>query len=162
MDAMSGIESATRGTDIPERGGMLWWMIFTGLSVFAAVLLWRYGLIHLMVSSDRTYISTIITVLYIVTSGHCFWRMRAIAREGEVAKRCGAILSTAHGAAALDRDAQALPAGLVTDHIRNLVTKAETQHAGRIDQTLLLRGLADALRDSLVELRKAAEQPRAS
>ena len=153
MDAMSGLESATPGTDIrgtetPERGGMLLWMIFTGLSVFAAVLLWRYGLIHLMVSSDRTYISSIITVLYIITSGHCFWRMRAIAREGEVAKRCRAILSTPHGAAALDRDADALPAGLVTDHIRNLVTKAETQRAGRIDQALLLRALADRLRGS--------------
>ena len=153
MDAMSGIESATpgtetRSTETPERGGMLHWMIFTGLSVFAAVLLWRYGLIHLMVVSDRTYISSIITVLYIITSGHCFWRMRAIAREGEVAKRCRAILSTPHGAAALDRDADALPAGLVTDHIRNLVTKAETQRAGRIDQALLLRALADRLRGS--------------
>ncbi len=127
---------------------MLLWMIFTGLSVFAAVLLWRYGLIRLMVSSDRTYISSIITVLYILTSGHCFWRMRAIAREGEVARRCRAILSAPLGAAALDRDAQALPAGLVTDHIRNLVTKAETQRAGRIDQTLLLRALADRLRGS--------------
>jgi len=39
MDAMSGTESATRGTETPERGGMLLWMIFTGLSVFAAVLL---------------------------------------------------------------------------------------------------------------------------
>jgi len=148
MDAMSGTESAIRGTETPERGGMLLWMIFTGLSVFAAVLLWRYGLIRLMVSSDRTYISSIITVLYIITSGHCFWRMRAIAREGEVARRCRAILSTTHGVAALDRGARALPAGLVTDHIRNLVTKAETQRAGRIDQALLLRALADRLRGS--------------
>jgi hypothetical protein len=27
----------------PERGPLLLWMIFTGLSIFAAVLLWRYG-----------------------------------------------------------------------------------------------------------------------
>ena len=148
MDAMSGTEAAIRGTETPERGGMLLWMIFTGLSMFAAVLLWRYGLIHLMVVSDRTYISSIITVLYVITSGHCFWRMRAIGREAEVGKRCRAILSSPQAAAALHRDAQALPAGLVTDHIRNLVTKAETQHAGRIDQTLLLRALADRLRGS--------------
>jgi hypothetical protein len=37
---------------------------------------------------------------------------------------------------------------LVTDHIRSLVTKAKTQAAGRIDQTLLLRSLADRLRGS--------------
>ena len=43
--------------------------------------------------------------------GHCFWRMRAIAREGEVARRCRAILSAPHGAAALDRDARRAAAG---------------------------------------------------
>jgi hypothetical protein len=42
----------------------------------------------------------------------------------------------------------ALPAGLVTDHIRNLVIKAQTQGTGRLDQTLLLRSLADRLRGS--------------
>jgi MotA/TolQ/ExbB proton channel family protein len=39
-----------------------------------------------------------------------------------------------------------LPRGLVTSHIRNLILKAGLQPGGRIDQTLLLRGLADALR----------------
>jgi len=65
-----------------------------------------------------------------------------------VAKRCRAILSAPDGARALDSHARALPAGLVTDHIRNLVTKAATQREGRIDQTLLLRALADRLRGS--------------
>src|SRR5213075_3425576 len=48
----------------------------------------------------------------------------------------------------LDADARGLPGGLVTDHIRSLVTKARAQAAGRIDQTLLLRTLADRLRGS--------------
>lgn len=148
MTFTSGVETAAPGTDTPERSAVLLWMIFTGLSIFAAVLLGRYGLIRLMVVSDRTYISSLIAVLYIITSCHCFWRVRAIAREGEVARRCRAILSGPNGRKALDRDAEALPVGLVTDHIRNLVRKAETQGAGRIDQTLLLRSLADRLRGS--------------
>jgi hypothetical protein len=134
--------------DTPERGPLLLWMIFTGLSIFAAVLLWRYGFIRLMVVSDRTYISSLIGLLYIVTCGHCFWRTRAIAREAEVARRCRAILSGPDGAKVLSPDARALPVGMVSDHIKSLVTKAETQGAGRIDQTLLLRSLADRLRGS--------------
>src|SRR5262249_939256 len=63
-----------------ERSVLLLWMIFTGLSIFAGVLLWRYGLIGLMVRSDRTYISSVIVVLYVVTCVHCFWRTRAITR----------------------------------------------------------------------------------
>src|SRR6266702_3379726 len=142
MRAMAGAETALSGADTPERGVLLVWMIFTGLSIFAVFLLWRYGLIHLMMVSDRTYISSLIGVLYIVTCGHCFWRTRAIAREAEVARRCRAILSGPDGARVLSPDARALPAGMVTDHIKSLVTKAGTQGAGRIDQTLLLRSLA--------------------
>src|SRR6186713_2112383 len=101
-----GAETALSGRDTPERGVLLLWMIFTGLSIFAVFLLWRYGLIHLMVASDRTYISS------------------AIAREGEVARGCRALLSAPGGARALDADARGLPGGLVADHIRSLVTKA--------------------------------------
>jgi hypothetical protein len=58
------------------------------------------------------------------------------------------VLSAPDGAKALDADARGLPGGLVSDHIRSLVTKAKVQAAGRIDQTLLLRTLADRLRGS--------------
>jgi hypothetical protein len=151
------VETVPPRTEAPERGALLLWMIFTGLCVFAAVVLWRYGLIGLMISSDRTYISSIIAVLYLVTCGHCFWRTRAIAREDAVARRCRAILSAPDGAKALDAGAAALPDGLVTDHIRNIVTKAAGQAVAgqtggsggtRLDQTLLLRALADRLRGS--------------
>jgi len=148
MSNISSADIAIAGTDTPERGPLLLWMIFTGLSIFAAVLLWRYGFIHLMVASDRTYISTLIAVLYIFTCGHCFWRTRAIAREAEAARRCRAILSSPDAAKVLAPDARALPQGMVSDHIRSLVTKADTQGVGRVDQTLLLRSLADRLRGS--------------
>jgi MotA/TolQ/ExbB proton channel family protein len=142
----AGIASFDRGRS--ERGALLLWMIFTGLSIFAGVVLWRYGLISLMLASDRTYISSLIAVLYVITCCHCFWRTRAIEREDEAARRCIAILSAPDGAAALGAEAKALPAGLVTDHIRSLVTKSKVQTSGRLDQTLLLRTLADRLRGS--------------
>lgn len=140
--------SAPRGTEAPERGGLLLWMIFTGLSAFAAVLLWQYGLIHLMVASDRTYISSVIAVFYLVSCGHCFLRTRAIAREQDIARRCRAILLAPDGARALDDDGRTLPAGIVPDHIRSLIVKSDAQADGRIDQTLLLHSLADRLRGS--------------
>jgi hypothetical protein len=145
MSAIVG-DAALPVTERPERGALLLWMIFTGLSIFAVVLLWQYGLIRLMLNSDRTYISSVIGVLYIITCFHCFWRTRAIAREGDAARRCRAILSAPDGAKALGAGACALPSGLVRDHIRSLVTKAEGQGESRIDQTLLLRALADRLR----------------
>jgi hypothetical protein len=148
MSSIDAARIAPSAGDVPDRSALLQWMIFTGLSIFAAVLLWHYGFIRLMVISDRTYISSLIAVLYIVTCCHCFWRTRAIAREAEAAKRCRAVLSAPDGAKALEEGARALPSGLVTDHVRSLVTKAATQGRGRIDQTLLLRALADRLRGS--------------
>jgi hypothetical protein len=148
MSSGQGAALAASDRGPPERGALLLWMIFTGLSVFAAVLLWRYGLLHLMVTSDRTYISSVIAALYIVTCVHCFMRTRAIAREGEVGQRCRAVLASPDGAKALDADGRGLPKGLVTDHIQSLIEKAKAQARGRIDQTLLLRSLADRLRGS--------------
>ena len=86
-------------TDPSERSALLFWMIFTGLSIFAVVLLWRFGLIRLMLTSDRTYISSVIALLYVLTCGHCFLRTRAIAREGAAARRCRAVLVGARVAA---------------------------------------------------------------
>jgi len=148
MSYISNAKIALPGADAPERGPLLLWMVFTGLCIFAVFLLWRYGLISLMVRSDRTYISSFIAILYVITSSHCLWRTMAIAREGESARRSRDILSAVDGTKALHVDAEVLPTGLVTDHIRSLVTKAKAQAGGRIDQTLLLRSLADRLRGS--------------
>ena len=149
MSAVSSSAGIARSVPASsERAPLLVWMIFTGLSIFAAVLLWRYGFVHLMVASDRTYLSSVIAALYVATSAHCFWRTRAIAREGDVARRCLIILTGPNQARALQANVLMMPPGLVTDHIRNLMTKAETQGVGRIDQTLLLRALADRLRGS--------------
>ena len=148
MSSIGSLGTAVPLKETPERSALLQWMIFTGLSIFAAVLLTHYGLVRLMLSSDRTYISSFIIVLYVITCGHCFWRTRAIAREAERATRCRTLLSGTDGARALEGDGRALPDGLVGDHIRSLVIKARAQGRGRIDQALLLRSLADRLRGS--------------
>ena len=131
-----------------DRAPLLRWMIFTGLTVFAAVLLWRYGLIRLMAASDRTYLSSLIALLYIVASAHCLWRTIAISRESDACTRAERRLEAGDADFASVGGPTALPPGLISDHIRDLALKAHTQGTGRLDQTLLLRSLADRLRGS--------------
>ena len=137
-----------------DRGPLLRWLIFTGLWVFALVLLWRFGLIRQMIASDRTYLSPIIAVLYVATSLHCLWRTIVIAREGDAARRTGVLIASGSGGLDLDggavivEGAGLLPSGLVSGHIRDLAVKARLQGSRRLDQTLLLRGLASRLRGS--------------
>ena len=130
-----------------DYGPLLRWLVFTGVTIFAAALLWRYGLIRLMIESDRTYITLAIMALYVGASLHCLWRTIAISREAEAGRRLAErIVDASAGLASGDLDA--LPQCVVSGHIRDLALKARAQGAGRIDQTLLLRALADKLRGS--------------
>jgi hypothetical protein len=131
---------------------LLRWLMFTGVCGFGFVLAWHYGLFQLMLASDKTYISAIITLLYIAASLHCLMRTMVISRELDSAHRVSALVG--RGAAGfktagedvVTAEGTTLPRGLITAHIRNLILKARLQGHHRLDQTLLLRGLADALR----------------
>jgi len=131
---------------------LLRWLMFTGVSAFGFVLAWHYGLFHLMLASDKTYISATITVLYVAVSLHCLARTTTISRELDSAQRVFALVSRGTpsfrvlGPDVVTGDGSKLPPGQVTAHIRNLILKAGLQGHHRLDQTLLLRGLADALR----------------
>ena len=137
-----------------SRAPLLHWMIFTGVSVFALVLLWHFGLIAQMISADRTRISLIIMLLYAGAALHCLWRTVLVAREGDAARQAGQVLSAGGSRMAVAGDAVevagagALPRGLVAAHIRDLAVKAGLQGGRRLDQTLLLNRLAARLRGS--------------
>jgi hypothetical protein len=130
---------------------LLRWLMFTGVTAFGFVLVWYYGLFHLMLVSDKTYISVLIVTLYAATCVHCFVRTLAISRESDRAHRVLALVRAGGphlrvvGTDVVTADGIKLPSGHVTAHIRNLILKSSLQ-GGHIDQTLLLRGLADALR----------------
>jgi len=128
----------------PEWVPLLRWLTFTGFTAFAALLLWRYGLFRLMLQSDRTYISLVICGLYAAASLHCLYRTVAVSREGERERRAAATLEQPEALFA----ESFFPEGLTGDHIRDLTTKAKAQGERRLDQTLLLRGLADRMRGS--------------
>src|ERR1700753_3168820 len=113
---------------------LLSWLIFTGVTVFAFVLLWYFGLAASMVTGDRTHIPTIIVLLYLAASLHCLWRITIVSREATAAAQAGAIVTT-QGWTALEASAAS---GLLVRHISALATKAGLQGPERLDPTLLL------------------------
>src|ERR1700730_13724839 len=87
---------ATRifNTEFPaDHLPLLRWLIFTGVSVFAFVMAWHFGLVRMMINGDRTYISIIIVALYVLSSFHCLLRTTAISRELDRAHRVLALVS---------------------------------------------------------------------
>ena len=148
--AIRAFNSEFPGDHLP----LLRWLIFTGVCAFAFVMAWNFGLVRMMVNGDKTYISIIIAALYVASSLHCLLRTTTISRELDRAHRVQALVSTGttpslkvDGADVVTGEGAKLPRSQVTSHIRNLLLKARLQgDEHRLDQTLLLRGLADALR----------------
>src|SRR3954454_11651518 len=103
-----GVRMPTTNADIDsfgDRGPLLRWLVFTGLCVFAFLLLWRFGLIRQMVASDRTYLSSIIGLLYVAASMHSLWRTIRISREAAAARRGGALIEAGSGNLGVEGDA---------------------------------------------------------
>ena len=73
---------------------LLRWLMFTGVCAFGFVLVWYYGLFRLMLVSDKTYISSIIVLLYAATCIHCFVRTVAISPTRSAADGSGSASSS--------------------------------------------------------------------
>jgi len=60
---------------------LLAWLIFTGIFIFAVTLAWHENVLLLLYSSDKSYISYAITILYIFVAIHCALRVAYISRQ---------------------------------------------------------------------------------
>ena len=133
---------------------LLKWMVLAGVAIVAFIAVWQFGLFAAMLRSDRSYISLAITLLFVGTSVHCAVGVVAVSRELNSARRVQrAIRSNPRNFQASEQgvavDGAPLLPGMMTEHIRNLILKARGDRERRIDQTLLMRSLADTLRGRL-------------
>jgi hypothetical protein len=106
-----------------------------------------------MVILDRTKVSVVILVVFLLASLHCLYQTVVVSRELVAARRVREAVIAAGSTALLIQDgqvatarAEVLEPSIVTRHILNLLAKARTLDSGHFDQTVLLRSLADELR----------------
>ena len=60
---------------------LLRWLIPNSLLIFLAIGAWHYGFLFSLYSFDKSYISTLITIIYLVTSLYCLYRMYIISDQ---------------------------------------------------------------------------------
>lgn len=60
---------------------LLMWLIFTGLFIFAVTISWQQGILIILYTSDKSYISYVITLLYIFVAIHCAFRIKYISGQ---------------------------------------------------------------------------------
>jgi hypothetical protein len=132
---------------------LLKWILVNTLALFGVLALWHFGIIQNIFESDQTRVSVIIVVIFVVTALHCLYHTVVVSRELVAARKVRATLDANGGRKLLVSDGKivtidgtVLEPGIVTRHIQNLIIKARTIGEYHLDQTLLLRSLADQLR----------------
>jgi hypothetical protein len=141
--------------ELRDYAPVLRWLILNGLAVVVVVALWYFGLLWTMLSTDRTHISLLILVLFALTALHCLYQTTVVSNQLVAARKIGTQLAEFDAASlhvgddgrVLLANGRPLAPGVLASHIANLVRKAEALRGGRLDQTLLLRSLADRLRN---------------
>ena len=127
---------------------LLRWLILMSLTVFGVAVLWHLGLIRLMLDTDRTRVSSLILILFVLTTLHCLVQTWVVSKELTAVRLFQNVLGRERGLLrGLPGDpGSAPPDSIIARHVANLVAKARAQKGRRVDQTLLLRTLADRLR----------------
>ncbi|QMV02272.1 hypothetical protein GHV40_12615 [Devosia sp. D6-9] len=132
---------------------VLRWILLNAMVAIALLALWHFGLVQAMFATDHTRISLIILAIFAFTALACLYQTVVTSQELVAARKAREIIAKARmpgfrvtSEGVTTADGQLLPPGTLTTHIGNLVIKAEKQNGGHIDQTLLLRALADRLR----------------
>jgi hypothetical protein len=140
------------GGEARDFAPFLRWLLVNSLAVVVFLALWQFGLVETMLGTDRTYMSLLILILLGITVGHCLIQTLFVSRELVAARKAEAIITegaagfvVARGRVATS-DGRVLEPSLLARHIANLVAKSRAQGGRSVDQTLLLRSLADQLR----------------
>jgi hypothetical protein len=127
------------------------WAILMGLIAAGFATVIYFGLIQLMLETDRTKISVLILLTFAFTTVHCLVQTVAVSRElaatrrvREVIRRGSSNFSVSDGRVFADE--QPLEPCALTDHIADLIEKSRRQDGQRVEQNQLLRALADRLK----------------
>ncbi len=145
--------------EIPHYPFLLW-LMFTGLVVFGLCVLWQEGLIHALVSSDRSRISLVILLIYALASLHCAMLVWKLSQEIELTKTAAAIaLRVTSGASVhvvgdeVHIDDKQLPDCAATRHVHDLMrARNHEQNATQQSST------ADNLLEAFVARLKAPHE----
>jgi len=117
-----------------EHWLFLVWLVITGFTAFGLLVCWNEGLVQLLVDSDRSRISLVIGVLYVIASGHCASRALALSREADevgqlnrfVGKRVALMRADAVSGVSVE-DHQLGHHSIVAEYLAALIRRADGQ-----------------------------------
>lgn len=124
-----------------EHHLLLVWLIFTGVFIFAITVAWHEGVLLLLYTSDKSYISYVISILYFFIAIHCAMRVSYISLqindskivEALVRDRSDLNLRMEGEHVRIDDDTY-LPDCIVTSYIHDLLNKNTISSKGEEEE----------------------------
>ena len=102
---------------------LLKWILVNTLAAFGVLTLWHFGVLQQIFESDRTRVSTIIFVVFVVTALHCLFQTVVVSRELVAARKVRVTLDANGGRKLLTQNGKILTAdgkpqfsGTTTEH----------------------------------------------
>ena len=148
MSALFGPVDGTR-----DYAPLLKWLMVITLTLVGVIALIYFGVFQDMVQADRTKVSLVILGIFVATSLHCLSQTITVSRELIASRKVRDAIQAASGRPLMvvdDRvvtaNGETLVPSILTNHILDLIAKARALGGHHLDQTLLLRSLADQLR----------------
>jgi biopolymer transport protein ExbB/TolQ len=141
-----------------EYSQLLKWLLINSLFIFCLIGFWYFGLIQSMLSSDKSYISFIIIVVYFFTSFHALFKIFNISTvikhvykiKSEIDDSNEDIfsISTLKKLFFLEDNQNDLKF-YFQEYISNIIIKSQKQSKNNFDQQILLQLFADKLQKQL-------------
>ncbi len=132
------------------------WLLINGVIAFLVVIAADLGYLQKLYASDRSYISILITFLYIATNIHCAWRVFHVSGQLDTTRQVWNILRR-EGACPLARrdkmvttaDGGKLPSSLLTSLIGEILDQervSDSKHGAVLERDNLIKAYGDKLR----------------
>lgn len=131
---------------------LLKWLLLTGVTAFGFLAAWNFGVLQFMITNDQSYITLVILALFGVFSLVCLYLVVGVSRQTNAGHRVKRQIDHHNTGFRVVEDRVLTSSGeellpcKVTDHIRNLIIASQLQGGKHLDQTLLLRNLAENLK----------------
>ena len=143
---------------IKEYNQLLKWLLINSLFIFCLIGFWYFGLIQNMLSSDKSYISFVILIVYFITSLHALIKIFNISSEIRNIFIVKNKIETNEKSIITIEDLKGL--FLINDnnknykffyqeYISNIITKTQKTNNQNFDQQILLQLFADKLNKQL-------------
>ena len=143
---------------IKEYNQLLKWLLINSLFIFCLIGFWYFGLIQNMLSSDKSYISFVILIVYFITSLHALIKIFNISSEirnifivkDKIETNEKSIITIADlKRLFLINDNKKNYKYFYQEYISNIITKTQKTDNQNFDQQILLQLFADKLNKQL-------------